>query len=152
MVVLLSPPPPPPPPAASTRIVGGRHGISVRPSSSLPDPADTARAFRLLAAVHAEQRRRLLPTPRPLLVVTPTIPRPSQFPLLSSLAHSLLLLPFPLTWLLVEPPSPPPPPSPSPSPSRFSLASPSASSPSDSPAPPHQCRRIPHAPPRPQSN
>ncbi|XP_072962905.1 probable beta-1,4-xylosyltransferase IRX14 isoform X2 [Typha angustifolia] len=101
-----SPPPPPPPHLPSQHVTAGRHGILVRPHPH-PSPVETSRAYRILAAVQSEQRRLFKNQPahqRPLLIITPTYSRTFQSFHLSSLAHSLLLLlPSPLTWLVVSP-------------------------------------------------
>ncbi|XP_018678313.2 probable beta-1,4-xylosyltransferase IRX14 isoform X2 [Musa acuminata AAA Group] len=105
--VLPSPPPPelpPPPPtiAASSRVVAGRHGIRVRPLPH-PDPAEVARAHEILSRVQQEQRLQYgVKESRPILVVTPTYARTFQALHLTGLAHSLMLVPHPLTWLVVE--------------------------------------------------
>ncbi|KAG6532709.1 probable beta-1,4-xylosyltransferase IRX14 isoform X1 [Zingiber officinale] len=100
-------PPPPLPPAAEnrtrSRVVVGRQGIRIRPWPH-PDPAETMRAHSIIERVQREQR---LPygavkTPRPLIVVTPTYVRTFQALHLTGLIHSLLLVPYPLTWIVVE--------------------------------------------------
>ncbi|XP_078181671.1 putative beta-1,4-xylosyltransferase IRX14 [Carex rostrata] len=93
---------PKPPP-----LVGGRHVIFVRPFTH-PNPAETLQAHRILSAVQSQQRRlHILPTlpsqPRQFLIVTPTYSRTFQALHLTSLAHSFFILPFPFTWILVEP-------------------------------------------------
>ncbi|THU63725.1 hypothetical protein C4D60_Mb01t18860 [Musa balbisiana] len=95
-------PPPPPAAAASNRVVVGRHGIRVRPWPH-PNAAEVARAHEILARVQQEQRRRYgVKDPRPVLVVTPTYARTFQALHLTGLLHSLMLVPHPLTWLVVE--------------------------------------------------
>ncbi|XP_074578861.1 putative beta-1,4-xylosyltransferase IRX14 [Curcuma longa] len=98
--------PPPPPPTskslASRRVVVGRHGIRVRPWPH-PDPAEVALAHEILARVQQEQRLQYgVKNPRPILVVTPTYARTFQALHLTGLLHSLMLVPHPLTWLVVE--------------------------------------------------
>ncbi|KAJ4798927.1 Glycosyltransferase [Rhynchospora pubera] len=92
---------------ARPRPISGRHVISVRPWAH-PDPSETLRAHRILSAVQSEQRRRhispRLPSPpRKFLIVTPMYSRTFQAIHLSSLAHSLLILPYPVTWIVIEP-------------------------------------------------
>ncbi|WOK98258.1 putative glucuronosyltransferase [Canna indica] len=113
LTVLPSPPPPPPPPqhavpppppptSVSSRVVVGRHGIRVRPWPH-PDPAEVARAHEILARVQQEQRLQYgVKNPRPIIVVTPTYARTFQALHLTGLLHSLMLVPYPLTWLVVE--------------------------------------------------
>ncbi|KAJ3708109.1 hypothetical protein LUZ61_011814 [Rhynchospora tenuis] len=89
------------------RPISGRHVISIRPWAH-PNPTETLQAHRILSAVQSEQRRRhispRLPSPpRKFLIVTPTYSRTFQAVYLSSLAHSLLILPYPVTWIVVEP-------------------------------------------------
>ncbi|XP_074577698.1 putative beta-1,4-xylosyltransferase IRX14 [Curcuma longa] len=103
-----SPPPPPPPPpeaeqnATKSRVVVGRHGIRIRPWIH-PDAEETMRAHWIIERVQREQRlQHGVGSPRPLIVVTPTYVRTFQTLHLTGLLHSLLLVPFPLTWLVVE--------------------------------------------------
>ncbi|WOK95089.1 hypothetical protein Cni_G03796 [Canna indica] len=94
--------PPPSPIAPSSRVVVGRHGIRVRPWPH-PDPAELGRANEILARVQQEQRLQYgVKDPRPVLVVTPTYARTFQALHLTGLAHSLMLVPYPITWLVVE--------------------------------------------------
>ncbi|CAL9087975.1 unnamed protein product [Musa textilis] len=95
-------PPPPPPPAVAGRVGVGRHGIRVRPWPH-PDPAEVARAHEILVRLQQEQRLRYgVKDPRPVIVVTPTYARTFQALHLTGLLHSLMLVPYPLTWLVVE--------------------------------------------------
>ncbi|XP_074587375.1 putative beta-1,4-xylosyltransferase IRX14 [Curcuma longa] len=100
-------PPPPLPPAAEnrtrSRVVVGRQGIRIRPWPR-PNPAETMRAHSIIERVQREQRLRYggVETPRPLIVVTPTYVRTFQALHLTGLIHSLLLVPYPLTWIVVE--------------------------------------------------
>ncbi|XP_042462541.1 probable beta-1,4-xylosyltransferase IRX14 [Zingiber officinale] len=106
-IVLASSPPPPPPPEAEqnstkSHVVVGRHGIRIRPWTH-PDSEETMRAHWIIERVQREQRlQHGVRTPRPLIVVTPTYARTFQTLHLTGLLHSLLLVPFPLTWLVVE--------------------------------------------------
>ncbi|RWW17948.1 hypothetical protein GW17_00018091, partial [Ensete ventricosum] len=96
------PRPPPPPPAVAGRVGVGRHGIRVRPWPR-PNPAEVARAHKILARLRQEQRLRYgVKDPRPVIVVTPTYARTFQALHLTGLLHSLMLVPYPLTWLVVE--------------------------------------------------
>ncbi|KAG1363941.1 Glycosyltransferase [Cocos nucifera] len=101
----LSPPPPTPfaaPNATGSRVVVGRHGILVRPWPH-PNPTEVMRAQRILDCVQREQRLQYgVKNPRPLLVVTPTYPRTFQAVHLTGVLHSLQLVPYPLTWLVVD--------------------------------------------------
>ncbi|XP_042393753.1 probable beta-1,4-xylosyltransferase IRX14 [Zingiber officinale] len=94
--------PPPPAVAATSRVVAGRHGIRVRPWPH-PDPVEVARANEILSRVQEEQRVQCgVKDPRPVLVVTPTYARTFQALHLTALAHSLMLVRFPITWIVVE--------------------------------------------------
>ncbi|XP_038985829.1 probable beta-1,4-xylosyltransferase IRX14 isoform X2 [Phoenix dactylifera] len=98
----LSLPQPPPPNATASRVVVGRHGIRVR-AWPHPDPAEVISAHRILGRVQREQRLQYgVRNPHPLLVVTPTYSRTFQALHLTGLLHSLQLIPYPLTWLVVE--------------------------------------------------
>ncbi|KAJ6807814.1 glycosyltransferase [Iris pallida] len=88
----------------TSHVVVGRHGILIRPNPH-PDPSDTARAHRILRRVQSEQRSRYgaaARSPRPVLAVTPTYSRTFQALHLTGLVHSLSLVPYPLTWIVVE--------------------------------------------------
>ncbi|EHA8586492.1 Glycosyltransferase [Cocos nucifera] len=61
------------------------------------------RAQRILDRVQREQRLQYgVKYPRPLLIVTPTYSRTFQALHLTGLLHSLQLIAYPLTWLVVE--------------------------------------------------
>ncbi|MQM22905.1 hypothetical protein Taro_055964 [Colocasia esculenta] len=108
-------PPPPPPVAAMTnhtvggvvagggsRVVVGRHGILIRPWPH-PNPDEMMRAHRILERVQREQRAQYgVRNPRSVITVTPTYARTFQALHLTGLIHSLMLVPYDLTWVVVE--------------------------------------------------
>ncbi|KAJ3704660.1 hypothetical protein LUZ61_008365 [Rhynchospora tenuis] len=86
----------------TTRPVVGRHGIRVRPWPH-PDPLELMRAHHIIRQVQLEQRKMFSTNnPRPILVVTPTYLRAAQALHLTALAHTLRLVPYHLTWLVIE--------------------------------------------------
>ncbi|ONK60463.1 uncharacterized protein A4U43_C08F18740 [Asparagus officinalis] len=62
------------------------------------------RAHRLIERVQKEQRTVYygIKKPKPLIVITPTYVRTFQAMYLTGLMHSLMLVPFDFTWLVVE--------------------------------------------------
>ncbi|XP_072978835.1 probable beta-1,4-xylosyltransferase IRX14 [Typha angustifolia] len=88
--------------ASQSHVVVGRHGIRIRPWPH-PDPAEVLRAHRIIERVQSEQRLLYgVQNPRPVLVVTPTYARTFQALHLTGLAHTLRLVPYPVTWIVVE--------------------------------------------------
>ncbi|RWR77587.1 putative beta-1,4-xylosyltransferase IRX14H isoform X1 [Cinnamomum micranthum f. kanehirae] len=86
----------------ASRVVVGRHGIRIRPWPH-PNPTEVMRAHSLIERVQKEQRAQYgIKSPRPLIVVTPTYVRTFQTLHLTSLMHSLMLVPYDLTWIVVE--------------------------------------------------
>lgn len=86
----------------ASRVVVGRHGIHIRPWPH-PDPVEVMRAHQLIERVQREQRLQFgVKSPKLLIVVTPTYVRTFQTLHLSSLAHTLMLLPYQITWVVVE--------------------------------------------------
>ncbi|KAJ4813793.1 Glycosyltransferase [Rhynchospora pubera] len=88
----------------TTRPVVGRHGIRVRPWPH-PDPLQLMRAHQIIRQVQLEQRKVFSannPNPKPILVVTPTYVRAAQALHLTALAHTLRLLPYHVSWLVIE--------------------------------------------------
>ncbi|KAJ6850392.1 glycosyltransferase [Iris pallida] len=81
----------------------GRRGIRIRPWPH-PNPAETMRAHRIVELVQREQLRRQhgARSARRAIVVTPTHVRALQAPHLTGLMHSLMLVPYDLTWIVVE--------------------------------------------------
>ncbi|XP_042411855.1 probable beta-1,4-xylosyltransferase IRX14 [Zingiber officinale] len=105
---LASPPPSLPLPAEASqnetksRVAVGRHGIRIRPWAH-PDAEETMRAHWIIERVQREQRLQDgVRSPQPLIVVTPTYVRTCQTLHLTGLLHTLLLVPFPLTWIVIE--------------------------------------------------
>ncbi|KAH0458870.1 hypothetical protein IEQ34_011684 [Dendrobium chrysotoxum] len=99
-----------PPPAADilapnrtrSRVVVGRHGIRIRPWPH-PNPAEVMRAHHIMERVQREQRIQYgVKESRPIIVVTPTYVRTFQALHLTGITHSLMLLPYNLTWIVVE--------------------------------------------------
>ncbi|WOL15204.1 putative glucuronosyltransferase [Canna indica] len=114
LAVSLPASPPPPPPLSQveasldaqnktrSRVVVGRHGIHIRPWAH-PDPTEVTQAHWIIERVQREQRLQYgVRSPQPIIVVTPTYVRTFQTLHLTGLLHSLLLVPYPLTWLVVE--------------------------------------------------
>lgn len=117
--VVLSLDPSPPPPLAAmpnhttvggavagggggSRVVVGRHGIRIRPWPH-PNAEEVMRAHRILERVQREQRAQYgVRSPRPVIAVTPTYSRTFQALHLSGVMHSLMLVPYDLTWIVVE--------------------------------------------------
>ncbi|XP_074567161.1 putative beta-1,4-xylosyltransferase IRX14 [Curcuma longa] len=63
----------------------------------------TSSSSSFVARVQQEQRLQYgVKNPRPILVITPTYARTFQALHLTGLLHSLMLVPHPLTWLVVE--------------------------------------------------
>ncbi|KAJ6793115.1 putative glucuronosyltransferase [Iris pallida] len=86
----------------SSHVVVGRHGIRIRPWPH-PDPAETQRAHRILELVQREQQRQhSVRSPRKVIVVTPTYVRTFQALHLTGVMHTLMLVPYDLTWIVVE--------------------------------------------------
>ncbi|WOL11864.1 putative glucuronosyltransferase [Canna indica] len=85
-----------------SRVVVGRHGIHIRPWAH-PDLTEVTQAHWIIERVQREQWLQYgVRSPRPIIVVTPTYVRTFQTLHLTGLLHSLLLVPYPLTWLVVE--------------------------------------------------
>ncbi|MCO5594305.1 hypothetical protein L7F22_048334 [Adiantum nelumboides] len=86
----------------SSRVHVGRHEILIR-SQPHPDPLQSFKAHNLLKLVQHEQM--LLYDSKdykPLLVVTATFARTFQALHLTGLIHTLRVVPFPLTWIVIE--------------------------------------------------
>ncbi|KAJ3677279.1 hypothetical protein LUZ60_003003 [Juncus effusus] len=82
--------------------VVGRHGIRVRPWP-YPDPKEVLRAHNIIKQVQMEQRKFFsIKNPRPIIAITPTFARATQAMHLTSLAHTLRLVPYEVTWIVVE--------------------------------------------------
>uniref|UniRef100_A0A1D1Y9S5 Glycosyltransferases n=1 Tax=Anthurium amnicola TaxID=1678845 RepID=A0A1D1Y9S5_9ARAE len=108
----LSDPTPPLPPssvlnqtvaaAATSTVVVGRHGILIRPWPH-PNAEEVMRAHRILERVQREQLTQYgVKSPRPVIAVTPTYVRTFQALHLTGVMHSLMLVPYHLTWVVVE--------------------------------------------------
>nr|DAD21466.1 TPA_asm: hypothetical protein HUJ06_022929 [Nelumbo nucifera] len=90
------------PATTSSRVVVGRHGILIRPWPH-PNPIEVMKAHRIIERVQREQRLQYgVKNPRPLIIVTPTYIRTFQTLHLTGLMHSLMLVPYDLTWIVVE--------------------------------------------------
>lgn len=86
----------------ASRVVVGRHGILIRPWPH-PDPIETMKAHQIMERVQQEQRAQYgVKNPRPVIVVTPTYVRTFQTLHLTGLIHTLMLVPYDLTWIVVE--------------------------------------------------
>ncbi|KAG5535576.1 hypothetical protein RHGRI_023370 [Rhododendron griersonianum] len=86
----------------SSRVVVGRHGILIRPWPH-PDPVEVMKAHRIIDRVQREQRVQYgVKTPRPVIAVTPTYVRTFQTLHLTGVMHSLMNVPYDLTWIVVE--------------------------------------------------
>lgn len=86
----------------SSRAHVGRHEILIR-SWPHPDPLQTMVAHRLIELVQNEQQRdHGLQDRKKLLIITPTYVHAFQVVHVSSLIHTLRLIPGPLTWIVVE--------------------------------------------------
>ncbi|XP_068657494.1 probable beta-1,4-xylosyltransferase IRX14H isoform X2 [Aristolochia californica] len=86
----------------ASRVVVGRHGIRIRPWPH-PNPVEVMKAHRLIERVQLEQRAQFgVKNPRSLIVVTPTYVRTFQTLHLTGLSHTLMLVPYDLTWIVVE--------------------------------------------------
>ncbi|KAJ0989485.1 hypothetical protein J5N97_007841 [Dioscorea zingiberensis] len=87
---------------AASRVVVGRHGILIRPWPH-PNPTEVMRAHRIIERVQREQRAlHGVKSPKPVVVITPTYVRTFQALHLTGLMHSLMLVPYDLTWIVVE--------------------------------------------------
>ena len=88
--------------ATGSRVVVGRHGILIRPWPH-PNPEEVMRAHRILERVQKEQRLQYgVKNPRNLIVVTPTYVRTFQALHLTGVMHSLMNVPYEVTWIVVE--------------------------------------------------
>ncbi|KAG9440495.1 hypothetical protein H6P81_020660 [Aristolochia fimbriata] len=86
----------------ASRVVVGRHGIRIRPWPH-PNPVEVMKAHRLIERVQKEQRAQFgMKNPRSLIVVTPTYLRTFQTLHLTGLSHTLMLVPYDLTWIVIE--------------------------------------------------
>ncbi|XP_058227922.1 beta-1,4-xylosyltransferase IRX14 [Rhododendron vialii] len=85
-----------------SRVVVGRHGILIRPWPH-PDPVEVMKAHRIIDRVQREQRVQYgVKTPRSVIAVTPTYVRTFQTLHLTGVMHSLMNVPYDLTWIVVE--------------------------------------------------
>ncbi|KAG0472212.1 hypothetical protein HPP92_016758 [Vanilla planifolia] len=85
-----------------SRVIVGRHGIRIRPWPH-PNPAEVMRAHGIMERVQQEQRLQYgVKESRALIVVTPTYVRTFQALHLTGITHSLMLLPYDLTWIVIE--------------------------------------------------
>lgn len=85
-----------------SRVVVGRHGIRIRPWPH-PNPTEVMRAHYIMERVQREQRLQYgVKESRAIIVVTPTYVRTFQALHLTGITHSLMLLPYDLTWIVVE--------------------------------------------------
>ncbi|KAJ7536372.1 hypothetical protein O6H91_12G066400 [Diphasiastrum complanatum] len=90
------------PPVKSSRVHVGRHEILIRPWPR-PNPLEVAVAHALLQRVQQEQRRLYVAGEwRRVIVITPTFSRTFQWAHLTGLMHTLMSVPGPLTWIVVE--------------------------------------------------
>lgn len=86
----------------SSRVVVGRHGIRIRPWPH-PNPVEVMKAHQIIERVQREQRLQFgVKNPRSIIVVTPTYVRTFQALHLTGVMHSLMLVPYDLTWIVVE--------------------------------------------------
>ncbi|KAM0942742.1 putative 1,4-beta-D-xylan synthase [Dioscorea sansibarensis] len=87
---------------AASRVVVGRHGILIRPWPH-PNPTEVMQAHRIIERVQREQRAQYgVKSPKPVIMITPTYVRTFQALHLTGLMHSLMLVPYDLTWIVVE--------------------------------------------------
>ncbi|WOH10134.1 hypothetical protein DCAR_0729596 [Daucus carota subsp. sativus] len=83
-------------------VVVGRHGILIRPWPH-PNPDEVVKAHKMIERVQMEQRAQYgVKNPRSLIVITPTYVRTFQALHLTGLMHSLMNVPYDLTWIVVE--------------------------------------------------
>lgn len=83
-------------------VVVGRHGILIRPWPH-PNPNEVIKAHKMIERVQKEQRAQYgVKNPRALIVITPTYVRTFQALHLTGLMHSLMNVPYDLTWIVVE--------------------------------------------------
>ncbi|KAL5987764.1 Beta-1,4-xylosyltransferase irx14 [Asimina triloba] len=93
---------PAPPNRTMSRVVVGRHGIRIRPWPH-PNPVEVMKAHRIIERVQREQRAQFgAKAPRQVIAVTPTYVRTFQALHLTGVAHSLMLVPHDVTWIVVE--------------------------------------------------
>lgn len=86
----------------SNRVHVGRHEILMR-AQPHPDPLQSSKAHSLIKLVQREQMLLFEPNEqKQLLVVTPTFARTFQALHLTCLIHTLRIVPFPLTWIVIE--------------------------------------------------
>ncbi|KAK1363792.1 Glycosyltransferase [Heracleum sosnowskyi] len=86
----------------SSGVVVGRHGILIRPWPH-PNPDEVIKAHMMIERVQKEQRVQYgVKNPRNLIVITPTYVRTFQALHLTGLMHSLMNVPYDLTWIVVE--------------------------------------------------
>ncbi|MCO5563321.1 hypothetical protein L7F22_016961 [Adiantum nelumboides] len=91
-----------PPSAKSSRVHVGRHEILIRPWPH-PNPVQTLTAHGLIEQIQHEQQRLYgLQERKQVIVVTSTYVRAFQAVYLSSLIHTLRIVPGPLVWIVVE--------------------------------------------------
>ncbi|KAA8531663.1 hypothetical protein F0562_006620 [Nyssa sinensis] len=87
---------------STSRVVVGRHGILIRPWPH-PDPVEVMKAHRIIERVQREQMLQYgVKNPRNLIVITPTYVRTFQTLHLTGVMHSLMNVPYDLTWIVVE--------------------------------------------------
>ncbi|CAA7409783.1 unnamed protein product [Spirodela intermedia] len=85
-----------------SRVVVGRHGIRIRPWPH-PNQEEVMRAHLILRRVQQEQRAQYgVKNPRRIIAVTPTYVRTFQTLHLTGVMHSLMLVPYDVTWIVVE--------------------------------------------------
>ncbi|KAK1359898.1 Glycosyltransferase [Heracleum sosnowskyi] len=86
----------------TSSVVVGRHGILIRPWPH-PNPDEVMKAHRIIERVQREQKFQYgIKNPRSLIVVTPTYVRTFQTLHFIGLMHSLMNVPFEVTWIVVE--------------------------------------------------
>ncbi|XP_023003000.1 probable beta-1,4-xylosyltransferase IRX14 [Cucurbita maxima] len=87
---------------SSSRVVVGRHGIRIRPWPH-PNPIEVMKAHQIIETVQREQRRQFgVKNPRKIIAITPTYVRTLQALHMTGVMHSLMLVPYPLVWIVVE--------------------------------------------------
>lgn len=85
-----------------SRVVVGRHGIRIRPWPH-PSQEEVMKAHLILRRVQQEQRAQYgVKNPRRIIAVTPTYVRTFQALHLTGVMHSLMLVPYDVTWIVVE--------------------------------------------------
>ena len=95
-------PPSPDPTVRKSGVVVGRHGILIRPWPH-PNPAEVMKAHQILRRVQQEQRLLYgLKNNRRIIAVTPTYVRTFQAVHLAGVMNSLMVVPYEVTWIVVE--------------------------------------------------